>query len=157
MGRLSLFGLAKRSQVELQSKSEKPLGRYFPEIVAAMSELKSTHFILDGEIVVPIAGRLDFDQLLQTDSPGGKQNPQTDARASRPIFIAFDLLADERGRSLLNTPLRERRQLLEAFSERNFAVRWKVFNYRLQQRNWSKPGVGSNQPEETLMVYRQTT
>jgi ATP-dependent DNA ligase len=106
--------------VELQSKSEKPLGRYFPEIVAAMGELKSTHFILDGEIVVPIEGRLDFDQLLQRIHPAESRIRKL-MQEHPAVFVAFDLLADDRGRSMLDRPLRERRGLLEAFSERHFS------------------------------------
>src|SRR5947209_19395604 len=55
--------------VYLQSKAEKPLGRYFPEIVAAVKALKPRQFALDGEIAVPIAGRLNFDELLQRIHP----------------------------------------------------------------------------------------
>src|SRR5436309_1122475 len=56
-------------QVYLQSKGEKPLTRYFPELVAALRSLKPAHFVLDGEIVIPVDGRLDFDQLLQRIHP----------------------------------------------------------------------------------------
>src|SRR4051794_1549680 len=52
--------------VLLQSKAGQPLGRYFPELVAALGELPRRTFVLDGEIVVRGAdGRLDFDALLQ--------------------------------------------------------------------------------------------
>src|SRR5687768_11121414 len=57
------------TQVELRSKSGQPLGRYFPEVVAALQELPATRFVLDGEIVVPLGQGLSFDQLLQRIHP----------------------------------------------------------------------------------------
>ena len=42
----------KGEQVLLQSKAGQPLGRYFPEIVAALQNLKPAEFVLDGEIVI---------------------------------------------------------------------------------------------------------
>src|SRR3954465_8817303 len=55
--------------VELQSKSGQPLARYFPEVVGALRGLKARKFVLDGEIVVPVGGRLSFDDLLQRIHP----------------------------------------------------------------------------------------
>src|SRR5438046_9969007 len=51
-------------EVELQSKSGQPLGRYFPEIVEAVKKVRAKKFVLDGEIVVPVGGELSFDDLL---------------------------------------------------------------------------------------------
>src|SRR5437588_2818367 len=51
-------------KIVLQSKSGQPLERYFPELVASLKKLKAKRFVLDGEIVVPISGRLSFDELL---------------------------------------------------------------------------------------------
>src|SRR4051794_38202650 len=48
-------------KVDLQSKAGQPLARYFPEVVEALRDLKPKKFVLDGEIVVPIEGELDFD------------------------------------------------------------------------------------------------
>src|SRR5437764_6152641 len=50
--------------VELQSKAGQPLARYFPDLVTELKSLKAKRFVLDGEIVIPIAGRLSFDELL---------------------------------------------------------------------------------------------
>ncbi len=49
--------------IELQSKSGKPLGRYFPEVVAAIKGLKTSRFVVDGELIIPIWGVLSFDAL----------------------------------------------------------------------------------------------
>ena len=43
-----------KKKIDLQSKSGKPLPRYFPELVAALSRLRATQFVLDGEIVIPV-------------------------------------------------------------------------------------------------------
>ena len=51
-------------QIQLQSKSGQPLERYFPEVVASLAKLRARQFVLDSEIVIPIAGRLSFDELL---------------------------------------------------------------------------------------------
>jgi ATP-dependent DNA ligase len=47
--------------VDLQSKAGQPLGRYFPDLVAALQRLGARRFVLDGEITVPVNGRLSFD------------------------------------------------------------------------------------------------
>src|SRR5579884_2684371 len=56
-------------EVQLQSKAGQPLGRYFPEIVDALSRLRTKTFVLDGELVVPIAGALSCDALQQRIHP----------------------------------------------------------------------------------------
>src|SRR3954452_4415905 len=59
--------------VELQSKAGQPLGRYFPEVVAAVGALAAKKFVLDGEIVVPVNRELSFDQLLQRIHPAASR------------------------------------------------------------------------------------
>src|SRR5437764_12738484 len=51
--------------VAVQSKAGQPLGRYFPAVGEAMKELKQKDCVIDGEIVVPVDGRLSLDDLLQ--------------------------------------------------------------------------------------------
>jgi ATP-dependent DNA ligase len=103
--------------VYLQSKAEKPLARYFPEVVAAIREVKARRFVLDGELVVPVAGRLAFDELLQRIHPAASRIRKLSME--RPaLLIAFDLLTDENGKSLIPLPLRERRRRLEAFAQK---------------------------------------
>jgi ATP-dependent DNA ligase len=105
------------SRVELTSKAGRPLARYFPELVAALLELEAPRFIIDAEIVVPIAGRLSFDDLLMRVHPAAsrvrllsEQHPAT--------LVVFDLLENERGTSMIALPLAERRPLLEKFAAR---------------------------------------
>jgi hypothetical protein len=47
----------KAEHVELRAKSGKPLGRYFPEIVSALSTLRARRFVLDGELLIRWAAR----------------------------------------------------------------------------------------------------
>jgi ATP-dependent DNA ligase len=105
--------------VALQSKSGKPLTRYFPDVVGAVQALKARTFVLDGEIVVPQKGAFSFDDLLQRIHPA-KSRIEKLAAETPALLIAFDLLADARGRSLLDMPLNERRPQLEAFAAENF-------------------------------------
>jgi ATP-dependent DNA ligase len=104
----------------LQSKSGQPLGRYFPELVAALLKLKATQFVLDGEIVVPVNGKLSFDDLLMRIHPAASR-VQKLAREHPANFIVFDLLVDDRGRSFADAPLSERRKKLDAFAKKYFA------------------------------------
>src|SRR5262249_50399181 len=107
------------NSVDLQSKSGQPLTRYFPELVEAARKLKSKTFVLDGEIVVPIDGSFSFDALLQRIHPA-ESRVQKLSRETPAILIAFDLLADAKGRSLLEEQLSERRRQLEKFARENF-------------------------------------
>src|SRR3982751_2164873 len=56
-------------KVDLVSKSQKSLTRYFPELVAGLRSLNSAKFVLDGEIVIPVSGTLSFDDLLMRIHP----------------------------------------------------------------------------------------
>jgi ATP-dependent DNA ligase len=107
------------AKVELQAKSGKPLTRYFPEIVAAAKALRAKRFVLDGEIVVPDGRAFSFDALLQRIHPAASRIKRL-AQETPALMIAFDLLADARGKALVERPLRERRPLLEEFAAAQF-------------------------------------
>jgi len=99
-------------EVELQSKSEKPLARYFPEVVALFRSACADRFVVDGELVIPVHGALSFDALQMRLHPAEsrirKLSGQTPAK-----LILFDCLAAG-GRSLMDAALTERRAALEA-------------------------------------------
>jgi ATP-dependent DNA ligase len=104
--------------IELQSKSGQSLGRYFPEIVAALLKLKASKFVLDGELVIPVKGGLSFDDLLQRIHPAASR--VTKLSLSTPAqFIVFDLLVDEAGKPIYDSPLSKRRQKLESFAKKH--------------------------------------
>ncbi|MFI6625088.1 ATP-dependent DNA ligase [Streptomyces sp. NPDC050528] len=98
-------------EVELGSRTGKPLTRYFPELVEALKERVPERCVLDGEIVIARDGRLDFDALTERIHPADSR-VRTLAERTPASFVAFDLLAlaDE---SLLDVPLGDRRALLE--------------------------------------------
>jgi len=104
--------------VELQSKAGKPLTRYFPDVVASAKALPAKEFVLDGEIVVPHGRAFSFDDLLQRIHPAASRIAKL-AQETPALLIVFDLLEDERGDALLDTPLAERRPKLEAFAKKN--------------------------------------
>ena len=98
-------------QVELGSRNEKPLTRYFPEVVAAVLAQLPPRCVVDGEIVIAGEGRgLDFEALLQRVHPADSR-VQMLARTTPASFVAFDLLALD-GESLLDRPTSQRRALL---------------------------------------------
>lgn len=99
-------------EIDLRSKAGKSLGRYFPDVVEAVAAIDAERFVLDGEIVVPVAGTLSFDDLLQRIHPA-ESRVQTLARRHPAEFIVFDLLVDAEGTNLTGRPLRERRAALE--------------------------------------------
>ena len=82
------------ASIELQSKSGRSLTRYFPELVGEIASLKVSHFVVDGEIVVPQGRGFSFDALLQRIHPAQSRvhllAQQTPAR-----ILLFDLLALE--------------------------------------------------------------
>src|SRR5262249_46283879 len=93
------------AEVELGSRTGKPLTRYFPELVAAFRARLPERCVLDGEIVIVRGGRLDFDALLERIHPADSRVRML-ARTTPAGFVAFDLLAlgDD---SLMDTPLSE--------------------------------------------------
>jgi ATP-dependent DNA ligase len=102
-------------RIDLQSKSGKPLTRYFPELAEALGRLRATRCVLDGEIVIPIDGDLSFDQLLMRIHPSAKRVEKL-SRQTPCIFVIFDLLVDEKGKSLKDLPLKKRREELDRFA-----------------------------------------
>jgi ATP-dependent DNA ligase len=130
--------------IDLESKSGKPLTRYFPELAAALSKLSAKRFVLDGEIVIPIAGHLSFDQLLMRIHPS-KTRVEKLSRQTPCLFIVFDLLVDPEGKSLVELPLQKRRQKLDQFAskylKRNRTIRLSPFTLDLSvARSWFHVG-----------------
>ena len=123
-------------EVEIGSRNERPMTRYFPELVEASRTELPERCVIDGEIVVAGAVGLDFEALQQRIHPAASRVNML-AVATPASFIAFDLLAlgDE---DLTGRPFRERRELLEraladarppihitpATTDHDLAVRW---------------------------------
>jgi ATP-dependent DNA ligase len=98
-------------EVELGSRNERPLTRYFPELVLALQESLPEEAVLDGEVVVAGAAGLDFDALSQRVHPADSRVRML-AEKTPASFVAFDLLAIG-GTDLRAEPFHERRRQLE--------------------------------------------
>jgi ATP-dependent DNA ligase len=107
------------AEVYLQSKAGQPLGRYFPELIEAFEGLKARRFVIDGEIVIPVGGRLSFDDLLMRIHPAASRIQKL-SKEFPGTFIAFDLLVGKDGKSFVKWSLEERRAALERFATEEF-------------------------------------
>ncbi len=106
-----------RDDIYLQSKAGQPLARYFPDVVANLAKLPQRKFVLDGELVIPVGGKLSFDELQLRLHPAASR-VQKLASAHPATYVVFDLLA-ENGESYLKHSLHERRHLVEKFARSN--------------------------------------
>jgi ATP-dependent DNA ligase len=101
-------------EVEIGSRNERPMTRYFPELVAAFLANLPERSVIDGEIVIPAAEgkRLDFDALLQRVHPADSR-VRLLAEQTPASFVAFDLLALD-GTDYSDQSFEQRRVALEA-------------------------------------------
>ncbi|MFN2487850.1 MAG: ATP-dependent DNA ligase, partial [Acidimicrobiia bacterium] len=101
-------------QVVIESRNQRPLARYFPEVVATVKQALPERCVVDGEIVIanPEDGRLDFFALQQRLHPAASR-VELLASQTPATLIVFDLMAlgDE---DLRPSPFHERRRRLEA-------------------------------------------
>jgi ATP-dependent DNA ligase len=97
--------------VEIGSRNEKPLTRYFPELVDPIRRQLPERCVVDGEIVIATEHGLDFDLLSLRIHPAASRIAKL-AADTPASFVAFDLLAigDE---DLREQPFAERRTRLE--------------------------------------------
>jgi ATP-dependent DNA ligase len=102
------------NRVELQSKSGRPLTRYFPDVADALGKLPPSHFVLDGELVIPVEGILSFDELQLRLHPAASRVKKL-AQEHPAKLIAFDLLVDARRKDFREEYLPPRRAALEDF------------------------------------------
>ena len=98
-------------EVVLGSRNERPLTRYFPELVEFLKDNLPDRCVLDGEIVVAGPGGLDFDALSQRIHPADSR-VQMLARTTPSSFVAFDALLTADA-DLRDRPFAERRRALE--------------------------------------------
>ncbi len=98
-------------EVELGSRNERPLTRYFPELVEALKAALPERCVIDGEVVIATDDGLDFDALQQRIHPAESRVRRL-AAETPSSFVAFDLLAVG-DRDLTGQSFRERRDALE--------------------------------------------
>ena len=99
--------------VELISKSGKPLGRYFPEVLDLLASLKEKRFLLDGELIISVGDALSFDALQLRLHPAESRVRKL-AKETPAELMLFDLLSLG-GEDFAEKPLSERRPALERF------------------------------------------
>ena len=151
-------------EVELASRGEKPLTRYFPEVVEALKANLPQRVVVDGEVVIATGDRLDFEALLQRIHPA-KSRVDRLAAETPASFVAFDLLAVD-DESLLATPFAARRARLEQVMSKasspvfltpstddvDVATRWfEVFEGAGLDGVVAKPTEGGYQPDVRAM------
>lgn len=137
------FGAGKSA--ELRAKSGRSLSRFFPEVATMLGRLGGG-FVLDGELLIPQGDSLAFDALQMRLHPAASRIARL-AKETPALFMAFDLLADAGGRSLLDKTLIERRAALEEFiavrGERAEGLRLSPFTrQRAQAGRWLKRAGG---------------
>jgi ATP-dependent DNA ligase len=151
-------------EVEIGSRNGRPMTRYFPEIVEAVKTNLPGKCVLDGEIIVVIGDRLEFEVLQQRIHPAASRvkllSQETPAR-----FIAFDLLALD-DTDYTQQPFEERRAALEqaladvappihltpATRDHDLAVRWfSQFEGAGLDGVVAKPLTGTYQPDKRTM------
>ncbi|MEP6660736.1 MAG: ATP-dependent DNA ligase [Acidimicrobiales bacterium] len=99
-------------EIELGSRNERPMTRYFPEVLPPLKQALPERCVVDGELVVPRADGmgLDFDALQQRIHPAASRVNRL-AAETPAMFIVFDVLAVDDD-SLLDEPFAERRRIL---------------------------------------------
>ena len=139
-------------EIEIASRNQRPLGRYFPEVKAALAEQLPDRIVLDGEIVVPSpAGTLDFDALGARLHPAGSRVERL-ALETPASFVAFDVLASGSD-DLRGLPFSARRHELESALHRS-VPRQVVRSPGLPA---SEPPVGLHRPGATEERRRSVT
>src|SRR6185503_13839135 len=99
-------------EVFIQSRDEKPLNRYFPELVETLKKQLPKQCVLDGEVVLARDGALDFDALQLRLHPAASRVKMLSEQMPASV-VFFDLLAEGK-KDLRNTPFAERRQKLQS-------------------------------------------
>jgi ATP-dependent DNA ligase len=99
-------------EVDLRAKSGKPLGRYFPEMIAALALARADDFVLDGELMVPRGDTLSFGALQNRVHPAESRVRKL-AAETPALLVLFDCLATAGSGPMLGALLTERRAALE--------------------------------------------
>lgn len=109
-------------RVELVAKSGKPLGRYFPEVVARLAAIPEKVFGIDGELLAADGDAFSFEALQLRLHPAESRIRRL-AKEAPATFAVFDMLEDTDGSDLRALPWTERLVRLKAFVERHGSPR----------------------------------
>ena len=99
-------------EILIQSRDEKPLNRYFPELIKPLHTQLPAHCVLDGEIVIVGSGGLDFEALQLRLHPAASRVKRLSEEIPASV-VFFDLLCEDH-RDLRNEPFERRRKELES-------------------------------------------
>jgi ATP-dependent DNA ligase len=103
-------------EIRLDSRTDRPMVRFFPELVSLLEGRRDGPFVADGEIVMVRPGRLAFDELQLRLHPAESRVRKLAAEIPASLIL-FDLL-EENGEELGPKPLSERRDRLATLSKR---------------------------------------
>lgn len=152
-------------EILIQSRDEKSLNRYFPEILKPLREQLPARSVLDGELVIAREGRLDFDALQLRIHPAASRVKLL-AQQTPVSVVFFDLIA-EGERDLREEPFERRRARLEkvldsarapihltpATCERTVALDWfRRFEGAGLDGVVAKPVAGTYEPDKRVML-----
>jgi ATP-dependent DNA ligase len=152
-------------EILIQSRDEKPLNRYFPELVDELLRQLPKRGVFDGEVVIARDGKLDFDALQLRLHPAASRVNMLSKQIPASI-VFFDILC-EGDRSLLETPFEQRRRTLLslsssfkaplyitlATSDRNLAADWfRRFEGAGLDGIIAKPVSGKYEPDKRVML-----
>ncbi len=152
-------------ELVLQSRDEKPLGRYFPELVDALKEQLPPRCVLDGEIVIATDHGLDFEALQMRLHPAASRVKMLAGKIPSSM-VFWDVLSDGE-RDLRGLPFHERRALLErllagvrpplhvtpATVDRDTASDWfRRFEGAGLDGVMAKPAAGTYEPNKRVML-----
>ncbi|MCW2646526.1 MAG: ATP-dependent ligase LigC [Pseudonocardiales bacterium] len=151
-------------EVELGSRNEKPMTRYFPELVEAIKAELPERCVIDGEIVIATGSGLDFDALQQRIHPAASRVTMLSEKTPAS-FIAFDLLALGED-DLTGKPFTQRREaLIDALSGAGSSIHLTPASTDIDEaQRWftefegagldgvvAKPLAGTYQPDKRVM------
>jgi ATP-dependent DNA ligase len=154
-----------RDEVLIQSRDEKPLDRYFPELLEPLRAQLPARCVLDGEIVIAKNGRLDFDALQLRLHPAASRVKLLSERTPASV-VFFDLLC-EGSRDWRGEPFESRRRELEqllatakpplhltpATRESQMAADWFArFEGAGFDGVMAKPVLGAYEPDKRVML-----
>jgi len=152
-------------EVFIQSRDEKPLNRYFPELIDPLKAQLPERCVLDGEIVIAAPDGLDFDALQMRLHPAASRVKKLAVETPASI-VFFDLLCED-DRSLCEAPFGERRERMEslfktaaaplhltpATRDRNLAADWfRRFEGAGLDGVIAKPESGTYEPNKRVML-----
>jgi ATP-dependent DNA ligase len=152
-------------QVLIQSRDQKPLNRYFPEVVETLLAQLPPRCVLDGEIVIAKDGVLDFDALQLRLHPAASRVNLLSGEIPASVVV-FDLLC-EGDRDLRGQPFQDRRKAMEtllasarppihltpATRDRGVAADWfRRFEGAGLDGVMAKPVAGMYEPDKRVML-----